>query len=167
MDCALSGPHFCVVTARIILCSPPAWSRPQSPRRSGCGLPAHAGSPHCPCTRPWAAPPFQCVPSDHGWPGRWVLGLQFYCSVMKESERELGTRTFMSQWIRWWRQRLWCRHDDLWRRLFYGRKHMRVTTVTQGVTYRRGFGLFDWFDWFDLFDLFDLFDFNHNAPPTP
>lgn len=51
------------------------------------------------------------------WPTRKAApGLPFYCSVMKESERDLGTRPRISQWACWCGQRFCHRHDDLWRR---------------------------------------------------
>lgn len=62
-----------------------------------------AGCLHCPCTTPWAAPPFQSAPSDHDPPGRWCWSSRS-TALSKESERELGAHTLVSQWIRWWRQ---------------------------------------------------------------
>lgn len=105
VDCTLRAPHFCVVAARIVLCSPRDWSRPQSPWRPSCGLPVLSGRlPTLPLHHTLGSPAFP-VCSIWPWPIRKVvLELLFYCSVMKESERELGAHTLVSQWIRWWRQ---------------------------------------------------------------
>ena len=106
--CVPRAPHFCVVSARTELCAPPVslvpWPGPACSRQLST----------LPCT---ARPPALLVRPIRLWPTRKAVpGLPFYCSVMKESERDLGTRSRISPWTCWCGQRFCHRCDDLWRR---------------------------------------------------
>lgn len=87
------SPPVSVLCQRTVLCSPPSlklwkqpWLGPACPQRL----------PTLPCTFQ-GSPPLWCTPSDpdvdHQEGG---AGLPFYCSVMKESERDLGTHCHQS-----------------------------------------------------------------------
>lgn len=91
-DRALKPPCFCVVSAHGSVLPPSLklwkrpWLGPACPQRL----------PTLPCTFQ-GSPPLWCTPSDpdvdHQEGG---VGLPFYCSVMKESERDLGTHCHQS-----------------------------------------------------------------------